>query len=220
MSCTHRKGFTLIELLVVIAIIAILAAILFPAFTSAKEKARQTSCLNNMMQLAKGFRMYLDSNNSRYPSTAPGDASSASPYAASGWVYFYSGATKVDVTRGALFQYVKNASVYVCPSDTHNKTTGFGLSYSMSYAFMWKFESEVGQPSKTVFLVDEGKGSLSQKLKKVIDINDGNFAVNTGDLTQGDYPTDIHVGGGNFGWADGHCTWVPVKSFTKLNFAL
>src|SRR5437879_11671143 len=55
----ERAGFTLIELLVVIAIIAILAAILFPVFAQAREKARQTSCLSNMKQLATGFMIYV-----------------------------------------------------------------------------------------------------------------------------------------------------------------
>ena len=55
-----RRGFTLIELLVVIAIIAILASILFPVFARAREKARQTSCLSNIKQLALGCIMYAE----------------------------------------------------------------------------------------------------------------------------------------------------------------
>jgi prepilin-type N-terminal cleavage/methylation domain-containing protein len=54
-----RHGFTLIELLVVIAIIAILAAILFPVFAQAREKARQTACLSNTKQIGTAFMMYV-----------------------------------------------------------------------------------------------------------------------------------------------------------------
>jgi len=60
-----RKGFTLIELLVVIAIIAILAAILFPVFARAREKARQASCLSNIKQLALGMLMYVEDYDER-----------------------------------------------------------------------------------------------------------------------------------------------------------
>ena len=62
-----NKGFTLIELLVVIAIIAILAAILFPVFVSAKEKANQTTCMNNLKQMGLGVVMYRGDYSGRFP---------------------------------------------------------------------------------------------------------------------------------------------------------
>jgi len=58
-STKRRTGFTLIELLVVIAIIAVLAAILFPVFAKAREKARQITCLSNMKELGLASQMYL-----------------------------------------------------------------------------------------------------------------------------------------------------------------
>ncbi|MGD8239412.1 MAG: prepilin-type N-terminal cleavage/methylation domain-containing protein, partial [Armatimonadota bacterium] len=63
----RRDGFTLIELLVVIAIIAILAAILFPVFAKAREKARQTSCLSNIKQLGLACQAYSTDWNEEFP---------------------------------------------------------------------------------------------------------------------------------------------------------
>ena len=63
---TTRRGFTLIELLVVSAIIAILSAILFPVFARAREKARQTSCLSNVKQLALSMLMYVQDYDERF----------------------------------------------------------------------------------------------------------------------------------------------------------
>ncbi|MCE5314421.1 MAG: prepilin-type N-terminal cleavage/methylation domain-containing protein [Armatimonadota bacterium] len=222
----RRRGFTLIELLVVIAIIAILAAILFPVFSAAKEKARQVSCLSNMMQLSKGFKMYLDDKGGVYPSPSPLDNAglgASSPvyqsYVSSGWVYYNSySSPALDVSKGGIFPYVSSVSAYICPSDTNCKLKKFYLSYSMNGAFGWIKESDVRRPAATVLLVDEGKGSYSVEDRQITPINDGDFAVNVDDLAEGDRPADAHCGGGNFGWSDGHCTWVPLKSFERLNF--
>ena len=67
-SSPRPRGFTLIELLVVIAIIAILAAILFPVFAQAREKARESACLNNTKQMALAVQTYMNDNDGGYPS--------------------------------------------------------------------------------------------------------------------------------------------------------
>src|SRR5262249_37688033 len=64
---TASTGFTLIGLLVVVAIIAILAAVLFPVFAQAREKARQTACINNLKQIATGMLMYSDDYDHLFP---------------------------------------------------------------------------------------------------------------------------------------------------------
>ena len=131
MKRNHRvsTGFTLIELLVVIAIIAILAAILFPVFAQAREKARQTSCLNNAKQLGTASLQYaqdydqtfyahrlncVDANNAQIDCPQYAGDPAAKAFAAGSversryyWCY-------------ALYPYTKNYQVYVCPSNTKN----------------------------------------------------------------------------------------------------
>jgi prepilin-type N-terminal cleavage/methylation domain-containing protein len=65
----RRTGFTLVELLVVVAIVALLCGLAFPVFLKTRESARSTHCLNNLRQLALGFRLYADLHNDRFPST-------------------------------------------------------------------------------------------------------------------------------------------------------
>ena len=106
-SFSQKSGFTLIELLVVIAIIAILAAILFPVFAQAREKARQTSCLSNAKQISLGFTQYVQDYDETFPladengplrSSAPNDLYTAE------W-------------QNSTQPYIKNVQVLRCPSD-------------------------------------------------------------------------------------------------------
>lgn len=98
-----RRGFTLIELLVVIAIIAILAAILFPVFAKAREKARQTSCLSNIKQQALGVAMYMDDYDNNYPMRF---AEGASTTNAGGFAYW----------SDLIQPYLKSYQIAACPS--------------------------------------------------------------------------------------------------------
>src|SRR5256885_5437199 len=72
-TMTFRRAFTLIELLIVIAIIAILAAILFPVFAQAREKARQATCQSNLKQIGSAFAMYVQDYDECFPNTGVPD---------------------------------------------------------------------------------------------------------------------------------------------------
>jgi prepilin-type N-terminal cleavage/methylation domain-containing protein/prepilin-type processing-associated H-X9-DG protein len=110
MAMQKKSAFTLIELLVVIAIIAILAAILFPVFAQAREKARQTSCLSNLKQIGLGLIMYQQDWDETVPfnrecsNPIPGNVNCVDGRALRGWV---------DLVN----PYVKNYGVFKCPSD-------------------------------------------------------------------------------------------------------
>src|SRR5438128_3741872 len=99
-SFTRQRGFTLIELLVVIAIIAILAAILFPVFAQAREKARTTTCISNLRQIGLANNMYVQDYDEHFP------------FAGRDWP----DASFVDVWNG-LGSYMKNSEMFLCKSD-------------------------------------------------------------------------------------------------------
>jgi prepilin-type N-terminal cleavage/methylation domain-containing protein/prepilin-type processing-associated H-X9-DG protein len=117
-----RKGFTLIELLVVIAIIAILAAILFPVFAQAREKARQISCLSNMNQIGLAIMQYTQDYDESFPEG----------FSSTNW-------TGNDLWCQKIMPYVKSLSVYECPDDANsgpmtggNAWEGWGISYAVN----------------------------------------------------------------------------------------
>ena len=131
-----RKGFTLIELLVVIAIIAILAAILFPVFAQAREKARGISCLSNTKQIGTSFYMYVQDYDETTPALGGGSSTIS-------WDWEYK-----------LYPYTKNAQLYFCPDrsdccDNYDATSLIGVNVSpthkeIGYGYNWGFHRRGG----------------------------------------------------------------------------
>jgi prepilin-type N-terminal cleavage/methylation domain-containing protein/prepilin-type processing-associated H-X9-DG protein len=134
-----RSAFTLIELLVVIAIIAILAAILFPVFAQAREKARQTACLSNMKQIGLGFMMYA------------GDYDEVMPCAMARIAPINGGNRNYIPYDQQVKPYIKNDQIFTCPSDATKATQGdfWDGSYrnaqiTRSYAYVGRINTAEG----------------------------------------------------------------------------
>ena len=179
---TRRTGFTLIELLVVIAIIAILAAILFPVFAKAREKARQSSCLSNVKQLMLSFHQYLQDYDEKWPAMWWNAAGSPSahwePYP------FYWG--------GEVMPYIKNTQILLCPSKQDTV-----CSYIYNQYLSTRADGTITNPSEFVALADStGNGFWAIDGITMATYGDANVRIK-----------GVHNDGANFGYVDGHAKW-------------
>jgi prepilin-type N-terminal cleavage/methylation domain-containing protein len=144
---TRKRGFTLIELLVVIAIIAILAAILFPVFARAREKARTSSCLNNIRQLGPAFAMYRSDHDGYMP-----------------WNWFEAENNITYRWIHVIYPYVNNYQVFQCPnrdtavepnwSPPYTTLRPFSSYYYCHYYLAGKTESDIRDTTGTIALMD------------------------------------------------------------------
>lgn len=222
-----KHGFTLIELLVVIAIIAILAAILFPVFISAKERGRQSRCVFNLKQLTAACRQYVDDNNGCMPFGAQNNGNWQRPNDWAGSMYPY----QAHVEWGSLWRYTHNKGIYLCPTDAGmpamDITQGDGhpmpypkdypLSYSMNrdigstLVTSCKLDTETaGRSAKVMIFIHEGRG-IERKTSlpgRFFGINDGWFGYR-GSIA--DLPSNIHYDGTTCCYADGHAKYIPYE---------
>jgi prepilin-type N-terminal cleavage/methylation domain-containing protein/prepilin-type processing-associated H-X9-DG protein len=190
-----RRGFTLIELLVVIAIIAILAAILFPVFAKAREKARQSSCLSNLRQLGTACLAYEQDNDECTASYAmwPGTASIY------GW-------------NDTLAPYLKSAQILRCPSSTVNAnsygTNITGVSTTSPagafyYLFCYRSVGDFKMPAETLMISESNNAVWVRYNAAVTPVAQALLAP--------------HNVGANCTFFDGHAKWM---AYAYMNSAV
>ncbi|MFN3650524.1 MAG: prepilin-type N-terminal cleavage/methylation domain-containing protein [Armatimonadota bacterium] len=198
-SSPARRGFTLVELLVVIAIIAILAAILFPVFAQAREKARQTSCANNLRQIGMASALYRSDYDECYVPTEAGGLP---------WLSVIPG------TDGLLNPYVRMSTPLQCPSRRAPKAR-YALNVWKGVHFDRRETSPQGQPDSAV----PRPSTTLLAWEHQVDAIDCLTGQDGGDPlhpapTAGDTHWDTaHSGGFNALWCDGH---VKRMRYTQL----
>ena len=179
----RRPAFTLIELLVVIAIIAILAAMLLPALSSAKEKGQRTYCINNNKQLALAMHMYVNDNGDRMP--YPNWGNSYGP----GWLYMAVGGRAPDplntnevkyIEMGLYWPYLKSRAVYNCPLDRTNDISWQRRGQRVSSYIMNGAVCSFGRLTKTSHKISAFKPSAYVQWEPDIKNYGGTWGPNVG----------------------------------------
>lgn len=225
---SRRSGFTLIELLVVIAIIAILAAILFPVFAKAREKARQSSCMSNLKQMGIAYMAYIQDYDGMACDNIMGrDVSGAS-------ALFPPCHTWAEI----IYPYVKNTQIFTCPSwgfgptaNTGNPLVpiaGYGavqevLGYAGGIGFVaadfapYANKSRAGygqaldgltEPANTIILCDSQGFNCARSTWKLNTNASSPSAAIAADYDNAYYFVyAVHNGGANCAFADGHVKW-------------
>jgi len=157
-----KRAFTLIELLVVIAVIALLAAILFPVFAQAREKARQVSCLNNLKQITLATLMYSQ------------DYDGTLPLYTWNWLTYWSGGrassgAPFEKQRALIWAYVRSGDIQKCPSYTGgNNLGGIGYGYNRNLCLTVRYtpnparDAEITHPAETILFGDSGQKDFPQ----------------------------------------------------------
>lgn len=201
-----RNGFTLIELLVVIAIIAILAAILFPVFARAREKARQASCLSNAKQQGLAMMMYVQDYDEVLP------------------LYWWG--EDVGYWLTVLQPYIKNWNIFVCPSATSLRAPGPGWEGSGGYGYNYYYcggwvghgpyaLSEFEEPANTV-LIGEQNNLINRANVYPAILADVTCSWDSR-YTYGENNARRHNEGMNVTWVDGHTKWMRTDVLNADN---
>jgi prepilin-type N-terminal cleavage/methylation domain-containing protein len=222
-----NRGFTLIELIVVIAIIAILAAILFPVFAQAREKARAAVCLSNNKQIGLSVAMYVQDYDSTFPAQRT-----------DGLLTLTAGG-KEATYYDALLPYQKNQQIWLCPSDIANTYSGYQATVAppaMGYVMNGNVvtatglaEAAVAAPSNCLLIRESGAGIVWKPawLRPYRGGCDDTFCGQNGFVwvqglgcvspdKAGGQKAGPHMNGYNFLLADTHAKWLRPEAAIEL----
>jgi prepilin-type N-terminal cleavage/methylation domain-containing protein/prepilin-type processing-associated H-X9-DG protein len=189
----RRRAFTLIELLVVIAVIAILAAILFPVFAQAREKARQTTCLSNMKQLGLAAGLYVEDWDEGFPQThltgTPWSHRSRRDRLTADWFRL-------------LYPYTRTPAVNVCPSDP-NISARRPNSYIPNGYFVYGARlDDVTRPAQTIYLYESADDNGDFETRPWLGMEE---------IENEDVAVVRHHRGANYLFCDWHVRWLRFE---------